>query len=737
MNATQNLALYCASATLEALPAGDYAPPLPDNNEHGNNKFTLTATVEPWRKLTYINMWQMDKFDEATQYAFSNTMNVPTWDLRVPEFDPVTRSMTTMAGGRQFITPPNYLPFPEGVQGIREWVYHLPLRTAERVMALVNRNFDSWCLDINQASHQFSHLYASCTWGPRLDRAIPGSALTSRRVMPNLLFVVQSPWLLNPFSHLYASCTWGPRLDRAISGSTLTSRRVMPNLLFVVQSPWLLNPRDFRMFCERSMYRHYAKKDPKTGKVKATELDYVDKLWATIYDDCVRGGTHYFVLTTYNEWAFGAFSRGWTTAWVTPPKPYNAGCPTVPGPTILQSILFWMHSAQHFYFASYGLARSPSFAEEESGLPTPTTPTSKHSPPPSLTPSESELDLASETDDDTLDKGWLDEMRTSMREIKDLKGARKLGQQTSGSWVIPEIWEDMEPPKIPPKRTVCVVEADDDSLESEQDGWYHKRQRTTNDEYVTNRRTPPPPRPTRDPHGPTNTASPPDISSTQVNPSLSPAATDKTRVLPGGFPSSDGGSPWSPWFSESFPAKIFWSRTFISVRSTLADAFYRILRSREQGQPGAPTPPSPTPLVTLVPQPPSRRPVERIRVPLNRLPAFDLSDSFGDVQIRDENERPPGPIVLQPPIPMHLPQTTVAIGGHTIELTRPHLMSGIHLDQPIDQSWPPPRQPFTPLLVRADSDSDATEIDPDAQRRPECGFRDSTPSVHANSIYGM
>ncbi|KAG8762892.1 hypothetical protein FRC11_007295 [Ceratobasidium sp. 423] len=558
-------------------------------------------------------------------------------------------------------------------------------------MALINRTSEGWCLDVNLASNQFSHLYASCAWGPRLDQDVPGS--------------------------------------------TSTSRRVMPNLLFVVQSPWLLNHRDFKMFCERSMYRHYAKKDPKTGKVKPTELDYVDKLWATIYDDCVRGGTHYFVLTTYNEWAFGAFSRGWTTAWITPPKPHNAGSSTVPGPTILQSILFWMHSAQHFYFDSYGLARSPSFVEE-SGLPTPITPTSKHSRPPSLTPSESELDLASETDDNTLDKGWLDEMRTSVREIKDLKGAKKLGQAMSGSWVIPEIWEDMEPPKIPPKRAICIVEVDDDSSDAGQDGWYYKRQRPINDDYATNRRAPPP-RPTRNPHGATNTASPPDISSTQANASLSSAGTDKTRVLPGGFPSNSGGaSAWSPWFSESSPVKIFWSRTFMSVRSTLADAFHRILRSRGQGRQSLPVSPATAPVVSL-PEPPPRRPVERtIRGPINPLPAFDLTDSFGEVQIRDENERPPGPIVLpQPQIPMSLPQTAVAIGGHTIELTRPRLLSGIRLDQPTDQSWPPPRQPFTPLLVHADSDSDATEIDPDAQLRPECGFRDSTPSVHANSIY--
>ncbi|KAF8710595.1 hypothetical protein RHS03_02284, partial [Rhizoctonia solani] len=700
MNATQNLALYCASAILPDLPAGDYAPPLPDTNEQsGSNKYTLAATVEPWRKLTYINMWQQEKFDEATQHAFANTMNVPTWDLRVPEFDPETRSIATMAGGRQFVTPPNHLPFPEGVQGIREWVYHLPLRTAERVMNLVNRNAESWCLDINQASIQFSHLYASCAWGPRLERVTPGS--------------------------------------------TSTSRHVMPNLLFIIQSPWLLNSKDFRIFCERSMYRHYAKKDPKTGKVEATELDYVDKLWASIYDDCVRGGTHYFILTTYNEWAFGAFSRGWTTAWVTPPKPYNAGSPSVPGPTVLQSILFWMHSARQFHFDSYGVTRTPSL--EGPGLPTPITPTSKHSPSPSLTSSESELDLDSETDDNTLDKGWLDEMRTSVREIKNLKGARKLGRTTSGSWVIPEIWEDMEPPKIPPKRAVYVIETDDESSDPAQDGWYHKRRRITNDRHDTTRRLPTPSRSVRDQRGLTNGTSPPDISSTQANTSvsISTTGTDKTRIFPGGFtPISDSASGWSPWFNESSSVKIFWSRAFMSVRSTLADAFYRISRLRQQGRKLFPEPAEVTPVATTMIQPPLMQPVERTaRSPVNRLPAFDLTDSFEEVEIRDENERPPGPIVLAPPPHLSLPQTTVAIGGHTIELTRPRKrprpLSTIRLDQPTNQSWPPPRQPFTPLLVEAGSDSDATEIDPDAQRRPEYGFRDSSPSVHVNDIYEM
>ncbi|KAF8610402.1 hypothetical protein BDV93DRAFT_517527 [Ceratobasidium sp. AG-I] len=317
-------------------------------------------------------------------------MSVPTWDLRVPDFDPKSRSIVTMAAGPQFIIAPNHLPLPEGIQGVREWVYHLPLRTAERVMKLVNEESQDWLLDVNQTSNQLSHLYTTCAWGSR-----------SRHPEPQ----VNAP------------------------------SKIKTHLLFVIQSPWLLSPADFKLFCERSMYRHYAKKNPKTGKVEVTQLDYVDKLWATIYDDCVRGDTHYFVLTTYNEWAFGAFSRGWTTAWITPPKPYNAGSPSVPGPTILQSILFWMHSAQQFAYTDQRTAKSHSIFARE-GL-------DGELENPSRATSPFESDFESETDDNTLDKSWLNEMRSSMRAIKDIKGVQRLS--ANGSWVIPEVSADYVP----------------------------------------------------------------------------------------------------------------------------------------------------------------------------------------------------------------------------------------------------------------------------------------------------
>lgn len=76
-----------------------------------------------------------------------------------------------------------------------------------------------------------------------------------------------------------------------------------------------------------------------------------------------------------------------------------------------------MHSAQQFSFTGRRTAKSHSFFTREvsnEGLLTPTNSSRAESP--------TESDLESETDDNTLDKSWLNEMRTNIREIKDMKG---------------------------------------------------------------------------------------------------------------------------------------------------------------------------------------------------------------------------------------------------------------------------------------------------------------------------
>lgn len=286
-----------------------------------------------------------------------------------------------------------------------------------------------------------------------------------------------------------------------------------------------------------------------------------------------------------------------------------------------------------------------------------------------------------------------------------------------------------------------------------QDDWQYKRQRPINDEHVTRRKPPTqrvehrqPPRPR------TRPAAVAASNSSLFAAAPKSASSASTRILPGGLPShtstGDSEHAWSPWSSESSPVKIFWTRAFMSVRSTLADAFRKLVRSRSQKALPAPTilfdasshhRISP---VEPVAQPPARQlPVHRPPIqqpPAQQLPTYTfaaLSVDEGDleeVEIDQENMYAPGPSARD------MPQTSIALGGHTIQLTppAPRLLSGIHLGIPGDNAWPP-RRPLRSITGHAPTESDSTEIDPDAQRRPEFGFRDTTPSIHANSLYNV
>ena len=73
-----------------------------------------------------------------------------------------------------------------------------------------------------------------------------------------------------------------------------------------------------------------------------------------------------------------------------------------------------MHSAQQFSYTEQRPAKSHSIFARE-GLDGELDNSSRATSP-------FESDFESETDDNTLDKSWLIEMRNSMREIKDIKG---------------------------------------------------------------------------------------------------------------------------------------------------------------------------------------------------------------------------------------------------------------------------------------------------------------------------
>jgi len=103
-----------------------------------------------------------------------------------------------------------------------------------------------------------------------------------------------------------------------------------------VQGAWVLSPKDFEVFTSR---RNLQGLQAKPGETNA-RLRSSDRLWGKVWDYCANTRCYFFVVTTYEQWAFGRFSDGWSSAFVSPPMAWNSK-----GPTILQCMTYWMMSS--------------------------------------------------------------------------------------------------------------------------------------------------------------------------------------------------------------------------------------------------------------------------------------------------------------------------------------------------------------------------------------------------------
>ncbi|QRV86458.1 hypothetical protein RhiJN_14476 [Ceratobasidium sp. AG-Ba] len=109
-----------------------------------------------------------------------------------------------------------------------------------------------------------------------------------------------------------------------------------------VQEPWVLSPEDFEAFCSLRELRNFVPKF--TTDTSATPADrpwsQVQQLWAFVHDRCEEHQCHFFIVTSYEQWAFGCFSKAWTRAFITPPYAYNDAQQTV-----MERTLHWVLSA--------------------------------------------------------------------------------------------------------------------------------------------------------------------------------------------------------------------------------------------------------------------------------------------------------------------------------------------------------------------------------------------------------
>ncbi|KAJ2937047.1 hypothetical protein H1R20_g33, partial [Candolleomyces eurysporus] len=163
------------------------------------------------------------------------------------------------------------------------------------------------------------HIHRIIPWIDRLPFA------TVKRIL-HLSLPETSDWAFRPAaqSHIeldpeiFCYYTWSPRT--APSDPSVAKAMERKRVLVAIQPPWFppfaVPGNDFPSYSSN------------------------DRLWAKVWDACVREKIHFFVLTSYTHWVFGFFSKGYTQAWVTSILDFDSKTPT-----IIEALTYWVASA--------------------------------------------------------------------------------------------------------------------------------------------------------------------------------------------------------------------------------------------------------------------------------------------------------------------------------------------------------------------------------------------------------
>ncbi|KAF8510418.1 hypothetical protein BU17DRAFT_98130 [Hysterangium stoloniferum] len=284
MVASDNLSKYLSEAVLPPMIHGSSAPPvIPGKHKaHANH---LQIQPEKHRKwfTTIIPSKPANMYpDEAKAYC---TESLPRSPLHQPNTDINTGYAFTVPANPFGISTP-VLPRPTNVDEIVPWVIALPLQTVART----------------------------------LHTARPGVATKWDFTALNHA---------DPDSRLWQTLVW----REAPAASTLETfyrRPVDPlrncRVAFIVQPPWVLSKGDIYSFmrCKAPLSAH-----PRADGDNPPPMSSAQRLWAKLWDTCVRLKCHRWVITTYDTWTFGAFTQGFSTGQVYNTMDYNASSPTV------------------------------------------------------------------------------------------------------------------------------------------------------------------------------------------------------------------------------------------------------------------------------------------------------------------------------------------------------------------------------------------------------------------------
>ncbi|KAJ7343511.1 hypothetical protein DFH08DRAFT_229263 [Mycena albidolilacea] len=286
---TDNLRGYFRETSLPLMTNDALAPkmPPPGHKSHQNH---LKVEPHPSRRLEVIYSF-LDKSMSGIVSSWIDD-HVPDTSLGVEDADPVTGERLTVPHPPIFNIPFHNERRPTDIMRLSHWIDNLPLMTVQRAMHLLYPATRPWAFFLCDDNDNDRKIFQYFMW------SLPPSeeAMTQEKLA---------------------------QIGRK-------------SVVIAFQPPWILSERDIYEFSQCRSFPPFRV----PGNAYPTNLESKERLWGKIWDACVLRNTPWFVLTSYNHWVFGAFSQGWTAAFVTPVYTFDAI-----SPSIMEWLMFWVASA--------------------------------------------------------------------------------------------------------------------------------------------------------------------------------------------------------------------------------------------------------------------------------------------------------------------------------------------------------------------------------------------------------
>ncbi|KAL4069596.1 hypothetical protein V8B97DRAFT_1968151 [Scleroderma yunnanense] len=260
------------------LPDLKYGPDAPKLPPMGHKSHcnTLSTRFKKCRHLTGIH-YLGASFDEMINDWIKRNVPRRSVGFRLDGHD--TGEILTVPSARKFKIS-SALPAPvTDFTRLSSWVDHFPLQTIQGVLHIIFPQTKDWGFISDSKRNDDQEIYKEFYFTD----------------------ISKSPSLETAFNSVVVAC----------------------------QPPWILSQEDIWQFTEL-----------KSLPVDNGPLRAKERLWAKLWDSCVRRQSTYFIVTSYQQWVFGVFSRGFTNAFVSPPIDARSR-----DPTVMHAILYWLVSA--------------------------------------------------------------------------------------------------------------------------------------------------------------------------------------------------------------------------------------------------------------------------------------------------------------------------------------------------------------------------------------------------------